>query len=162
MSLPAAPELSRGSRDEQGSLRTGPVGRISRSGLRAIGNVVNPRAQAITAAGMGATCAAALNHELVEEATERDLRAHRPATGRPHRGQRPGGGLTGRACAAGRDGPQDRPGMGGQVVPIDDSSRLSSKLLPSGTLKVNPAFSHGMPITEASTIDADRLEFIRS
>lgn len=31
-------------RDEQGFLRTGPAGRISRPGLRAIGNVVDPRA----------------------------------------------------------------------------------------------------------------------
>lgn len=39
-----------------------------------------------TTAGIGATCAAALNHELVGGVTERDLRAHRPATGRPFRG----------------------------------------------------------------------------
>ncbi|MET8640237.1 hypothetical protein [Streptomyces sp. NPDC004675] len=31
-------------RDKQGFLRTGPAGRISRPGLRAIGNVVDPRA----------------------------------------------------------------------------------------------------------------------
>lgn len=49
-----------------------------------------------------------------------------------------------------------------QIVPIDDSARLSSKLLPNGILKVYPGFPHGMPTTEASTINADLLEFIRS
>ncbi|MFD5539661.1 alpha/beta fold hydrolase [Streptomyces sp. NPDC127079] len=49
-----------------------------------------------------------------------------------------------------------------QIVPIDDSALLSSKLLPNGELKVYPGFPHGMPTTEASTINADLLEFIRS
>ncbi|MFD8725730.1 hypothetical protein ACFV2H_49295 [Streptomyces sp. NPDC059629] len=49
-----------------------------------------------------------------------------------------------------------------QIVPIDDSARLSSKLLPNGSLKVYPGFPHSVPTTEASTINADLLEFIRS
>ncbi|GAA2331729.1 hypothetical protein [Streptomyces cuspidosporus] len=49
----------------------------SRPGLWAVGNVVDSRAQAITAAGMAA--AFALNHELVDEETERDLAAYRAA-----------------------------------------------------------------------------------
>ncbi|MEU7242060.1 hypothetical protein [Streptomyces sparsogenes] len=51
----------------------------SRPGLWAGGNVVDSRAQAITAAGMGAAAAFALNHELVDEETERDLAAYRAA-----------------------------------------------------------------------------------
>lgn len=73
-------------RDEHGFLRTSPVGRISRPASGPSGTWLIHRAQAITAARMGATCAAALNHELVEEVTERDLPAHRPATGRPLQG----------------------------------------------------------------------------
>lgn len=49
-----------------------------------------------------------------------------------------------------------------QIVPIDDSAHLSSKLLRNGTLKVYPGYPHGMPTTEAPTINADLLEFIRS
>ena len=40
------------------------------------------RAQAVTAAGMGAQAAFFLNHDLVDEEIERDLAAHRAATGR--------------------------------------------------------------------------------
>jgi non-heme chloroperoxidase len=49
-----------------------------------------------------------------------------------------------------------------QIVPLDISSAISSKLLPDGTLKVYPGFAHGMATTEAPTINADLLEFIRS
>jgi non-heme chloroperoxidase len=38
---------------------------------------------------------------------------------------------------------------------------LSAKLLPNGTLKSYPGFPHGMPTTEAATINADLLAFIR-
>jgi non-heme chloroperoxidase len=49
-----------------------------------------------------------------------------------------------------------------QIVPIDASARLSSKLLANATLKVHPGFPHGMPTTEAPTINAELLEFFRS
>ena len=49
-----------------------------------------------------------------------------------------------------------------QVVPYDDSAPLSAKLVQNGTLKTYAGFPHGMPTTEAATINADLLEFIRS
>jgi non-heme chloroperoxidase len=48
-----------------------------------------------------------------------------------------------------------------QIVPYADSGPLSAKLLPNGTLKSYPGFPHGMPTTEAETINADLLAFIR-
>lgn len=66
-------------KDEQGWLITDRAGRTSRPGLWAVGNVVDSRAQAVSAAGMGAAAAFALNHDLVDEETERDLAAHRAA-----------------------------------------------------------------------------------
>ncbi|WP_313620428.1 alpha/beta hydrolase [Achromobacter sp.] len=48
-----------------------------------------------------------------------------------------------------------------QIVPIDDSSRLSVKLLKNGTLKVYPGFPHGMLSTHADVINADLLAFIK-
>lgn len=49
-----------------------------------------------------------------------------------------------------------------QIVPIDDASRLSVKLLKNGTLKVYPGFPHGMLTTHADVINPDLLEFIKS
>jgi non-heme chloroperoxidase len=49
-----------------------------------------------------------------------------------------------------------------QIVPIDDSSRLSVKLLPKGTLRVYPGLPHGMLTTHADVINPDLLAFIRS
>lgn len=49
-----------------------------------------------------------------------------------------------------------------QVVPYADSAPLSAELLPNGTLKTYAGFPHGMPTTEAETINADLLEFVRS
>ncbi len=49
-----------------------------------------------------------------------------------------------------------------QVVPLDDSAPLSAALLQNSTLKIYPGFPHGMPTTQAETINADLLEFIRS
>ncbi|MEU6480444.1 NAD(P)/FAD-dependent oxidoreductase [Streptomyces sp. NPDC047017] len=66
--------------DEQGWLVTDRAGRTSVPGLWAVGNVVDPRAQAVSAAGMGAAAAFALNHDLVDEEIERDLAAHRART----------------------------------------------------------------------------------
>jgi non-heme chloroperoxidase len=48
-----------------------------------------------------------------------------------------------------------------QVVPYADSAPLSAKLLKKGVLKTYKGFPHGMPTTEAATINADLLEFIR-
>ncbi|WP_028049029.1 alpha/beta fold hydrolase [Cellulomonas sp. URHD0024] len=49
-----------------------------------------------------------------------------------------------------------------QVVPYDDSAPLSAALLQNGTLTTYAGFPHGMPTTQAATINADLLEFIRS
>ena len=48
-----------------------------------------------------------------------------------------------------------------QIVPYADAGPLSAKLLPHGTLKSYPGFPHGMPTTEAPTINADLLAFIK-
>ena len=48
-----------------------------------------------------------------------------------------------------------------QIVPYADSAPLSAKLLQNGTLKTYQGFPHGMPTTEAATINADLLEFIQ-
>lgn len=48
-----------------------------------------------------------------------------------------------------------------QIVPIDDASRLSVKLLKNGTLKVYPGFPHGMLTTHADVLNADLLAFIK-
>src|ERR1700735_2132943 len=49
-----------------------------------------------------------------------------------------------------------------QVVPYADSGPLSARLVQNGTLKTYNGFPHGMPTTEAATIDADLLTFIKS
>ena len=49
-----------------------------------------------------------------------------------------------------------------QIVPYADSAPLSAKLLKNGTLKTYKGFPHGMPTTEADTINADLLAFITS
>jgi len=49
-----------------------------------------------------------------------------------------------------------------QIVPYADSAPLSAKLLKNGTLKTYKGFPHGMPTTQAETINADLLAFIRS
>ena len=49
-----------------------------------------------------------------------------------------------------------------QIVPIADAGLLSAKLVKNATLKVYKGFPHGMCTTEAATINADLLAFIRS
>jgi non-heme chloroperoxidase len=49
-----------------------------------------------------------------------------------------------------------------QIVPYADSGPLSAKLLKNGTLKTYHGFPHGMPTTEAETINADLLAFVLS
>jgi len=48
-----------------------------------------------------------------------------------------------------------------QIVPYENAGVLSAKLLKNSTLKIYPGFPHGMPTTEAATINADLLAFIR-
>ncbi|MEN5167134.1 alpha/beta hydrolase [Achromobacter kerstersii] len=48
-----------------------------------------------------------------------------------------------------------------QIVPIDDASRLSVKLLKNGTLKVYAGFPHGMLTTHAEVLNPDLLAFIK-
>ena len=48
-----------------------------------------------------------------------------------------------------------------QIVPIDDASRLSVKLLKNGTLKVYEGLPHGMLTTHADIINPDLLAFIK-
>jgi non-heme chloroperoxidase len=49
-----------------------------------------------------------------------------------------------------------------QIVPIDDSAKLSVKLLKHGTLKIYPGYPHGMCTTHADVINADLLAFAKS
>ena len=49
-----------------------------------------------------------------------------------------------------------------QMVPYADSAPLSAKLLRNSTLKTYKGFSHGMPTTEADTINADLLAFAKA
>jgi len=49
-----------------------------------------------------------------------------------------------------------------QVVPYADSGPLSAELVQNGTLKTYAGFPHGMPTTEAATINADLLEWLQS
>jgi non-heme chloroperoxidase len=48
-----------------------------------------------------------------------------------------------------------------QIVPYADSAPLSAKLLKNGALKTYKGFPHGMPTTEAETINTDLLAFIK-
>jgi non-heme chloroperoxidase len=48
-----------------------------------------------------------------------------------------------------------------QIVPYADAGPLSAKLLKNGILKTYKGFPHGMPTTEAATINADILSFIK-
>ena len=49
-----------------------------------------------------------------------------------------------------------------QIVPYADSAPLSVKLLKNGTLKTYKDFPHGSPTTQADTINADLLAFLRA
>ena len=49
-----------------------------------------------------------------------------------------------------------------QIVPYADSGPLSAKLVQNGTLKSYPGFPHGMPTTQADTINADLLAWLQS
>jgi non-heme chloroperoxidase len=49
-----------------------------------------------------------------------------------------------------------------QIVPYEDSGPLTAKLLKNGTLKTYKGFPHGMPTTQAETINADLLAFLKT
>ncbi|MEU7906301.1 alpha/beta hydrolase [Actinoplanes sp. NPDC049118] len=49
-----------------------------------------------------------------------------------------------------------------QIVPYADSAPLPARLVRNGTLKTYPGFPHGMPTTQAETINADLLTFLQS
>ncbi|SDC89441.1 non-heme chloroperoxidase [Cupriavidus sp. YR651] len=48
-----------------------------------------------------------------------------------------------------------------QIVPIEDSGKLSARIVPDGTLKVYAGAPHGMCTTHASQVNADLLAFIQ-
>ncbi|MBC9248356.1 alpha/beta hydrolase [Paracoccus sp. 11-3] len=48
-----------------------------------------------------------------------------------------------------------------QVVPFEISGKKSAEILPNATLISYPGFPHGMPTTEAATINKDLLAFLR-
>ena len=48
-----------------------------------------------------------------------------------------------------------------QIVPFADAGPLSAKLLKNAETKFYPGFPHGMPTTNADTINADLLAFIK-
>jgi non-heme chloroperoxidase len=48
-----------------------------------------------------------------------------------------------------------------QIVPYAAAGPLSAKLLKNGTLKTYKGFPHGMPTTEAATVNADLLAFLK-
>ena len=49
-----------------------------------------------------------------------------------------------------------------QIVPIEITAKKAVKLLKNGKFISYPGFPHGMPTTEAATINADLLAFIKS
>ncbi len=51
-------------------------------------------------------------------------------------------------------------GDGDQIVPIDDSAKLSAKLVKNATLKIYPGASHGMCVINADQVNADLLAFL--
>ena len=72
--------------DDLGFVRVDTAGRTSVSGVWAAGNVSNPRAQVITAAGEGSAAAISINADLVEEDARDALQA--VSNERPHRSER--------------------------------------------------------------------------
>ncbi|MFB7616205.1 NAD(P)/FAD-dependent oxidoreductase [Kitasatospora sp. NPDC056181] len=62
-------------RDEQGWVVTDRTGRTGVPGVWAVGNVADPRALVVTAAGQGAAAGFAVNHHLVDEEVEQALAA---------------------------------------------------------------------------------------
>ena len=67
--------------DQAGFVTVDGTGRTSTFGVWAAGNVVDPRAQVITAAGAGSAAAIAMNADLVQEDVERAVEDHRTTVG---------------------------------------------------------------------------------
>ncbi|WP_171163493.1 NAD(P)/FAD-dependent oxidoreductase [Streptomyces sp. I05A-00742] len=63
--------------EDDGRVATDRSGRTGVPGVWAVGNVADPRAQVVTAAGMGAAAAFAINHDLVDEEVARAVEDHR-------------------------------------------------------------------------------------
>ena len=61
-------------KDEDGWVITDASGRTSVPRVWAAGNVADPRAQVVTAAGMGSAAAIAINHDLVDEEVARAVK----------------------------------------------------------------------------------------
>ena len=53
-------------------------------------------------------------------------------------------------------------GDGDQIVPIDDSAKLSVKLMKNATLKIIPGAPHGMASTHKDIVNATLLEFLQA
>ena len=53
-------------------------------------------------------------------------------------------------------------GSDDQIVPIDDSARLSAKLVPNATLKIFEGFDHGMCTTHHEEVNAELLRFFET
>jgi non-heme chloroperoxidase len=47
-----------------------------------------------------------------------------------------------------------------QIVPYEDAGVLTAKIVKNATLKIYKGFPHGMPTTQADTINRDLLAFI--
>lgn len=60
--------------DQDGWVTTGPTGRTNVPGVWVAGNLANPRAQVITAAGEGSAAAIDINADLVEDDVRRAVR----------------------------------------------------------------------------------------
>jgi thioredoxin reductase len=69
--------------DDAGFVTVDATGRTSANGVWAAGNVVDPRAQVITAAGAGSAAAIAINADLVQEDVEGHDRRLTPGGSRP-------------------------------------------------------------------------------
>ncbi|WP_330434330.1 MULTISPECIES: hypothetical protein [unclassified Streptomyces] len=66
-------------KDNAGWVVTDRTGCTSVAGVWAAGNVVDPRAQAVAAAGMGPSAAFAINTDLLDEDVDRAVDPHRQA-----------------------------------------------------------------------------------
>ncbi|GAA2919974.1 NAD(P)/FAD-dependent oxidoreductase [Streptomyces thioluteus] len=64
-------------KDAMGFVVTDGAGRTSVPGIWAVGNVADPRAQVVTAAGQGSAAGFALNHDLLADDIARDLEDYR-------------------------------------------------------------------------------------
>ncbi|MGK5675720.1 NAD(P)/FAD-dependent oxidoreductase [Micromonospora sp. URMC 106] len=67
-------------KDDNGWVATDRTGRTSVPGVWAAGNVIDPRAQVIAAAGMGSAAAFAINTDLLDEDVERAVEQRRALT----------------------------------------------------------------------------------